>query len=321
LRIVSADDIARALTYPALIDALADAFRADIEVPVRHHHGIAQPGSEATLLLMPAWTQSGERFLGCKIVTVFPDNAAAGRPSVYGQYLLLSGATGEPLAIMDGRALTAWRTGAASALAARTLAREDASHLLMVGAGALAPHLVCAHAAVRPIKKVTLWNRSRARAVSTAFALATKGIEPEITEDLEAAVREADIISCATLATAPLIKGAWLKQGAHLDLVGGYTPKMREADDAAIKCAKLYVDTRAGALKEAGDLVSPLKRKVIKRADIAGDLFELCRGKAEGRESADEITLFKSVGTAIEDLAAAMLVWQRLGADKGAQAG
>jgi ornithine cyclodeaminase len=312
LRIVSADDIARALTYPALIDALADAFRAKIEVPVRHHHPIAQPGSEATLLLMPAWTQSGERFLGCKIVTVFPDNAKSGRPSVYGQYLLMSGDTGEPLAIMDGRALTAWRTGAASALAARYLAREDAAHLVMVGAGALAPHLVCAHAAVRPITKVTLWNRSRNRTVSTAFALATKGIEPEITEDLEAAVREADIVSCATLSSEPVVKGDWLKYGAHLDLVGGFTPKMRETDDAAITRARVYVDTRAGALKEAGDLVVPLRRKLIKRGDIQGDLFDLCRGKAQGRQTAPEITLFKSVGTAIEDLAAAVLVWRRL---------
>ncbi len=312
MRIVSADDIARALTYPALIDALADAFRAEIEVPVRHHHAIAQPGSDATLLLMPAWTESGERFLGCKIVTVFPDNARSGRPSVYGQYLLLSGETGEPLAIMDGRALTAWRTGAASALAARYLAREDAAHLVMVGAGALAPHLVCAHAAVRQLRKVTLWNRSRNRAVSTAFALATKGIELEITEDLEAAVRAADIVSCATLSAQPVVKGDWLRNGAHLDLVGGFTPKMRETDDAAVKRARVYVDTRAGALKEAGDLVVPLRRKVIRRRDIRGDLLELCRGKAQGRQSDAEITLFKSVGTAIEDLAAAVLVWRQL---------
>jgi len=314
LRIVSADDIARVLTYPALIDALAQAFRADVKVPVRHHHTIAQAGTDATLLLMPAWIEDGERFLGCKIVTVFPDNAKSGRPSLYGQYLLLSGETGEPLAIMDGRALTAWRTAAASALAARYLAREDSEHLLMVGAGALAPHLVCAHVAVRPIKKVTLWNRSRTRAVSTAFALATKGIEPEIIDDLEGVAREADIISCATLSSEPLIKGAWLKKGAHLDLVGGYTPKMREADDAAVKRAHVFVDTRDGVLKEAGDIVSPLRRGIIKKTDIVGDLFELCRGTVKGRKSRVEITLFKSVGTAIEDLAAAMLVWRHLNA-------
>jgi ornithine cyclodeaminase len=312
MRIVGADEIDRVLTYPALVEALAQAFRAGIKVPVRHHHTIATPGTPATLLLMPAWTEAGERFLGCKMVTVFPDNAKAGQPSVHGNYFLMSGETGEPLAVMDGRALTAWRTGAASALAARFLAREDAAHLVMVGAGALAPHLIRAHAAVRPIKRVTLWNRTHGRAVSLAFGLAVTGIETEVADDLETAVRAADIVSCATLSREPLIRGAWLRKGTHVDLVGGFTPRMREADDAAVKRARVYVDTRAGAAKEAGDIVQPLRRKAIKEADIRGDFFDLCRGKAKGRTSAAQITLFKSVGTAIEDLAAAMLVWRSL---------
>jgi len=312
MRIVTADDISRVLTYPALIDALAEAFRADITVPVRHHHTIPQPGADATLLLMPAWTEEGERFLGCKIVTVFPDNAKKNRPSLYGQYLLMSGDTGEPLALIEGRTLTAWRTAAASALASRFLSREDASHLVMIGAGALAPHLVQAHASVRPLKRVTVWNRTKSRAIAIAFGLAVTGIETEVTDDLEEAVRGADIVSCATLSSEPLIKGAWLKKGTHVDLVGGFTPKMREADDQALKRARLYVDTRAGAAKEAGDIVIPLKKKVIARTAILGDLFDLCRGKAKGRSSASQITLFKSVGTAIEDLAAAMLVWKGL---------
>jgi ornithine cyclodeaminase len=224
----------------------------------------------------------------------------------------MSGETGAPRALIDGRALTAWRTAAASALAARYLARPDASHLVMIGAGALAPHLVRAHCAVRPIKRVTVWNRTHGRAVSLAFSLNVHGIETTVAEDLETAVREADIVSCATLATKPLVHGDWLKKGAHLDLVGGFTPKMREADDAALKRAAVYVDTREGALKEAGDLADPIRRRVIKRTDVAGDLFELCAGKAKGRRRKTEITLFKSVGSAIEDLAAAMLVWRGL---------
>lgn len=312
MRIVAADEMARVLTCEALVDALAGAFRGDIAVPPRHHHPIPQPGAAASLLLMPAWTLSGARFLGCKVVSVFPDNAARGRPSLYGTYLLLSGETGEPLAAIDGRALTAWRTAAASALAARYLAREDASSLLMVGAGALAPHLVRAHASVRPITRVTVWNRSRGRAVALAFGLSVTGIETTVTDDLEAAVREADIVSCATLSPKPLICGAWLRKGTHLDLVGGFTPKMREADDDAVKRARIYVDTRAGVLKEAGDIVQPIRRRIISKADIRGDLFDLCRGHAKGRRTAAEITLFKSVGTALEDLAAAILVWQRL---------
>jgi ornithine cyclodeaminase len=314
MRSISAEEIDSVLTYPALIDALDQAFRADIEVPPRHHHAVARPDAYATLLLMPAWTRADEpgKFLGCKIVTVFPDNAKVDRPSVYGSYVLASGETGEPLAVMDGRALTAWRTGAASALAARYLAREDASHLVMIGAGALAPHLVRAHAAVRPIRRVTLWNRTRSRAVALAFGLAVGGIEATVADDLEAAVREADIVSCATLSREPLIHGAWLKKGTHVDLVGGFTPTMREADDQAVKRARLYVDTRAGAGREAGDIVVPLKRRVIGQDHIRGDLFDLCGRKVKGRTSASQITLFKSVGTAVEDLAAAMLVWTSL---------
>jgi ornithine cyclodeaminase/alanine dehydrogenase-like protein (mu-crystallin family) len=315
LRVLDADAIAAALTYPALVEALRTAFASGITAPVRHHHTVKQPGRDATLLLMPAWITGGkadERFLGCKIVTVFPDNAAVGQPSLHGNYLLMSGATGAPLALMDAGALTAWRTAAASALAASYLARQDAAHLVMIGAGALAPYLVRAHMAMRPIKRVTLWNRTHGHAVSLAFGLAVGGIEVTIADDLAAAVADADIVSCATLATEPILRGQWLKPGAHVDLVGGFTPKMREADNDAIKRARVYVDTRAGALKEAGDVVIPLRRGVIRQRNILGDLFELVAGKAKGRTSEKQITLFKSVGSAIEDLAAAVLVWRSL---------
>jgi alanine dehydrogenase len=315
MKVITGEDLDRVLTYPALIEALREAFRADITVPLRHHHPIAQQqGGAAMILLMPAWNSGQGSFLGCKIVTVFPDNAKVSRPSIYGSYMLMSGETGEPLAVMDGTTLTAWRTACASALAASYLAREDAAHLVMIGAGALAPHLVRAHASVRPIKKVTLWNRTRKRAVQTAFGLSVGGLEVEVTDDLEAAVREADIVSCATLSAEPLVRGKWLKKGAHVDLVGAYTPKMREADDDAIKKARVYVDTRAGATKEGGDIVQPLKSGVLKKDGIRGDLFELCRGEAKGRSGNLQVTLFKSVGTAIEDLAAAMLVWRSLSA-------
>jgi alanine dehydrogenase len=311
MRLVTAEEIDRVLTYPALVEALREAFRAEIKAPVRHHHAIGN----ATLLLMPAWSggnATAESFLGTKIVTVFPDNGKISKPAVLGSYILMSGATGEPLALMDGTVLTRWRTACASALAASYLAREDAAHLVMVGAGALAPHLVRAHASVRPIKRVTLWNRTRGRAVQAAFGLAVGGLEVEVSDDLEAAVRDADIISCATLSAEPLVRGKWLKKGAHVDLVGGFTPKMREVDDDAVRRARVYVDTRAGATKEAGDIVQPLKSGALKKESIHGDLFGLCREEAKGRSGNMQITLFKSVGTAIEDLAAAMLVWRGL---------
>jgi ornithine cyclodeaminase len=308
MRIFTADDLQRTFTFPRLIQALRNAFQSDIVTPVRHHHTIARPGApDATLLLMPAWTGGAEGHVGVKIASVYPDNAARGLPSVMASYVLMDGDSGAPLALLDGGALTLWRTAAASALAASFLARADAGRLVMVGAGALAPHLIEAHASVRPIREVAIWNRHRERAEKLAATLGDRPYAVEAVEDLEAAVRVADIVSSATLSSEPLVKGDWLKPGAHLDLVGAFTPAMRESDDAAVSRARIYADTRAGALAEAGDIVQPLKSGVIAETDICGDLFDLCRGAVDGRRSAEEITLFKSVGTALEDLAAAGL--------------
>jgi len=311
VRLISAEEIDDALDYPSLVEALRAMFRAGCELPVRHHHTVSTgDGPDATLLLMPAWQQ--DRHIGVKVVTVFPGNGERGLPAVMGNYFLLDGATGAPLALMDGQSLTARRTAAASALAADYLARRDASRLLMVGTGTLAPQLIAAHRAVRPIKAVAIWGRTPAKAAALAERLTADGIAAAPAPDLEAAVRAADVISCATMTTEPLIRGAWLAPGQHLDLVGGYTPAMREADDEAVRRARVYVDTRGGALEEAGDVVQPLASGVIGESDIAGDLFELTRQQAAGRERADEITLFKSVGTALEDLAAAQLAVERL---------
>lgn len=313
MRVVSSREIDAVLDFPALIDALHAAFRADIETPLRHHHAIARDDGEAALLLMPAWTKEKDgAFLGTKTVTVFPGNLAKSIGSVAGTYLLMSGDTGEPLVTIDGHRLTLWRTAAASALAAKYLAREDAAHLLLIGAGALAPYLARAHAAVRPIKKVSIWNRTPERAEVLAKELANEPFAVEVVGDRERAARDADIVTCITLSQTPVVSGDWLKEGAHLDLVGAFRPNAREADDAAIRRASIYVDTRRGALKEAGDLVMPIAAGVLKEDAVKADLFELCRGQAKGRARADEITLFKSVGTAIEDLAAAMLVWRKL---------
>jgi ornithine cyclodeaminase len=311
---LSAEDLEKLLAFPALVEALREGFRRGIIVPVRHHHTIQVPGEkEATLLLMPAWDMAGGgeardgEHIGVKIVTVHPGNAARGLPSVQATYLLLDGRTGELMATLDGTMLTLRRTAAASALAASYLAREDSSRLLMVGAGALAPHLIEAHASQRPIERVEIWNHRPERAEALAATLRRAGARYEIVAvgDLEAAAREADIISCATLSAEPLIRGAWLKAGAHLDLVGAFTPGMRESDDAAVTRAAIFVDTRAGALKEAGDIVQPVQAGLIGEAAIRADLFDLCRGLHPGRTDAEEVTLFKSVGTALEDLVAA----------------
>jgi ornithine cyclodeaminase len=280
-----------ALAYPALVDVLEAAFRQGAIAPLRHHHAVPLEGRpEATLLLMPAWeanapgSPNAGRYLGVKSVSVFPDNATLGKPAVFGTYLLMSARTGETLSVMDATRLTAWRTGAASALASRHLARPDASRLAMIGAGALAPHLIRAHAAVRPIREVVIWNRSAPRARALADSLADTSLTVAIAADIERAVRGADIVSAATLSAEPLIRGAWLSPGTHVDC--------------------------AGAFSEAGDILQPLEAGVIGKDAVLGDLFELCRGTVAGRASASEITFFKSVGAAIEDLAAAIAVYE-----------
>ena len=312
MRVVSATEIDRALEYLGLIEAIRDAFAGAIVAPVRHHHRIPRPAAaEATLILMPAWDAGASGYIGVKIVSVFPDNAARAKPSVMGTYLLLAGDSGEPLATLDGVALTLWRTAAASALASRYLSRRDATHLAMIGAGALAPHLIAAHASVRSIAKVTIWNRTHEAARRLAVRLDRPGFSVTTSDDLAATIAGADIVSVATLAKEPLVRGAWLKPGTHVDLVGAYTPEMREADDDTIRRARIFVDTRAG-MKESGDIAVPLKKGIIAETDIVGDLFDMARGDSDGRRSADEVTLFKSVGNAIEDLAAAVEVWRKL---------
>lgn len=309
LRFYSAEQVHAALEWERLAAALAAAFAAGAQVPLRHVHRL---GGTDTLLLMPAWRDAGEGAaggLGVKIVTVMPGNAARGAATVNALYLLLERANGEPRAVIDGEALTLRRTAAASALAARHLARADSTNLLVIGTGKLAPFMARAHYALRPqLARVRVWGRRAEAAQTLAQRLRDEGLPAEVALDLQAAVRDAHIVSCATTATAPIVHGAWLAPGTHLDLVGGFTRAMREADDAAVARARIFVDTYAGALAEAGDLAVTLESGVIERMQIEAELAELVRGEKPGRRGGDEITLFKSVGTALEDLAAAELV-------------
>lgn len=317
MQMIDAAAVDRALSFAGLTEILRAMFRDGAIQPVRHHHAVERPqGAASTLLLMPAWTDfartEGNGHIGVKIVTVSPDNNAIGKPAVMGLYLLLDGKTGEPQALIDGQRLTQWRTACASALAASYLAREDASKLLIVGAGALSSFLAKAHSAVRPITEIRIWNRTTANAHKVADALCAEELNVSVAEDLDAALSWADIVSAATISTVPLVKGALLSPGTHVDLVGAFSPTMRESDDEAVRRARVYVDTRAGATKEAGDIVQAIAAGVIGPDDIVGDLFELTRGEKPGRETADEITLFKSVGAALEDLAAGIAVYEAL---------
>jgi ornithine cyclodeaminase len=323
MNFIGAADIERLVDYPSMIGAVEKAFRSGVVAPVRHHHGVAKPsGSPTTLLLMPAWTdfaqlKSGEPgHIGVKIVTVSPDNGALDKPAIMGLYLLLDGRTGEPRAIIDGQALTVFRTAATSALAGRYLSREDSRVHLVIGAGALSTHLARAHRAVRPIETTLFWNRNIAGARLAAERLAAFGFDAQAVENLDGAVRRADIISAATLSTEPLIRGNLVKDGAHLDLVGAFNAQMRETDDTAVLRSRVFVDTFAGALKEGGDIVQPISDGIISAEHIIGELAMLISGETIGRRSAAEITMFKSVGAALEDLAAGILIESRFQASK-----
>lgn len=309
--LVDARRVADALPYDELIDTLDRAFRAPVTVPQRTHHTIDQgAGSDATLLLMPAWSEGGS--IGIKIATLFPDNALRNKGAVNAIYCLMNGTSGEPEAVIDGGELTLRRTACASALASRYLSCKNASTLLMIGTGKLAPHMVAAHAAVRSLQQIRIWGRNPAKAKALAGALAEQHPDVRAVTDLEAALPEADIVSCATLSSTPLVRGALLRPGQHIDLVGAYTPQMREADGDAMNRATVYVDTYLGAFSEAGEVLQAIDEGLLQKDDIGGELAELASGKIAGRTSGQEITLFKSVGTALEDLAAAELLMRNL---------
>ncbi len=309
MRQFSKEEIESLLDYPRLINHLRQAFQEDYIVPQRHHHNYKNPkaGIDSTLLLMPAWETN--HFLGVKMVTVSPNNANYQMPAIQGMYILFDAHKGNPLAFMDAKVLTARRTAAASALAADYLAPKNSRSLLMIGTGVLAPELIQAHASVRPIETVFVWGRNFAKAKKVAQSIQTTSFEVQAISNIEMVIQQADIISCATLSKTPLVQGQWLRDGQHLDLVGSYLPDMREADDEVIRRAHVFVDTES-AHHESGDLCIPIQKGILDRSMIKANLFDLCRNKKNGRSSEKEITLFKSVGHALEDLAAAKMIYQ-----------
>ncbi|WP_070786757.1 ornithine cyclodeaminase family protein [Flavobacterium crassostreae] len=292
--------------FESLIESLRQGFRASqIEVPMRHHHDFPNPeeGMDSTLLLMPAFNPGND--LGVKIVTVSPNNGKHDLPAIQGVYIYMDAQKGGIKAILDAKSLTAKRTASTSALASSYLSRENASSLLMVGTGALACNLIQAHASVRPITTVYVWGRNLEKAKAVCEELKDFPFSCEAVSSIEEYSKKVDIISCATLSATPLIEGKWLQEGQHLDLVGAYKKDMREADDDAITKSSVFIDTYQGGLKESGDILIPLQNNIITKEDIKADLFELCSDAKKGRSSDNEITYFKSVGHALEDLVAA----------------
>jgi len=305
MQFLDAETIRSRLPWPVMLAALDEALLAEVHAPLRASHTIEVPGQPAaTLLMMPAW-RSG-RSIGVKLVTVFPGNADAGKRSVSALYALFDARDGVLLALLDGEEVTARRTAGASAYAASRLARRDARALVVVGAGRIGRALIDAHRSIRPLERVSIWSRTAAHAEATAAACARAGIPAQPCSDLEGAVANADMISCATLSTAPLVLGRWLKPGVHLDLVGAFRKDMRETDAAALKRADVIaVDDRTAALAEGGDIVQAIASGAIDARSIVAELRDFARGTHPGRTSEDQITVFKSVGFALEDLAAA----------------
>lgn len=312
IALIDDDFINQNTHFPTLIAEIKNGFTSStIKVPQRHHHDFANPKEDvdSTLLLMPAWNPSKEA--GVKIVTVSPNNGKYNLPSIQGTYIYLDAHKGMVKAILAAKALTAKRTAATSALAASYLAKKDASSLFMIGTGALSKNLILAHASVRPIKRVYVWGRSLEKAQAICNELTNENFSITAIETIEEKISEVDIISCATLSKTPLVLGKYLKKGQHLDLVGAYKKDMREADDEAIQKSSVFVDTYQGGLKESGDIVIPLQNGIISKNAIKADLFELCSGIKQGRQNEQEITFFKSVGHALEDLTAATYYYKK----------
>lgn len=307
---LSADQLRNALPYPTLIPALRQAFRESIQAPKRHVHTLSEEDA-TVLLLMPVWQPAGT--MGVKLVTVAPANPAKSLPTVHSIFILFDTTTGAPIALLDGEELTLRRTAAASALASTYLSRPDSASLLIIGTGTLAPYLAAAHCVCRPIRTIKVWGRSPDKIKRTIDRLAMHDLPQEVVVeaagDLETAMRSADIISCATTSTEPIVRGAWVEPGAHVDLVGSFKPNMREADDDLMGKGIIFVDTFAGTLAEAGDLIQAMASGHLQRDAIRAELADLAADRHEGRTDPRQITIFKSVGTAIEDLCAANLAW------------
>lgn len=312
MRVIEAEEVQRVLDFPALVAALRSTFASPAGTPRRTVYQLAQhdPFHDAFAVL-PAWT---DEVIGVKAFTYLPSNAPQGRQILHSKILLFDRKTGEPRALVDGTTVTYWRTAAAAALAADYLARRDARRLLFCGTGRLAPYMILAHAAVRSYERVAIWGRNPARVSQTVAAVHSKmpGLRCAAVSDLEAEAREADVISCATGARSPLILGDWVRPGTHTDFFGNHDRHARECDSELVAKAAVYVDSRENTLNEAGEILIPIEEGRIDERHIRGELADLCAGRVAGRERDDGITLFKSVGTALSDLAAANLVMQRV---------
>ncbi|WP_158967443.1 ornithine cyclodeaminase family protein [Paraglaciecola sp. L3A3] len=313
MKIISAQDVQQVLAFDSLIPALRSAFSADFGMPQRQIYPLSGGSKEKqdTFAVLPAWTKE---VLGVKSFTHYPENPEKGRLTVAAQVLLFSRETGEPIAVVDGTSLTYWRTAAISALAASMMAGEDASSLLLFGTGELAPYMALAHASVRPLTHIYVHGRSLQKAQQTLIKIETArpDLDVKICDNYEDVISQVDIVSCATGSPTPLFNSALLSPSTHIDLVGNHHQTCRECDSATVKMSYVVVDSYLNVFNEAGEILIPLKEGAISKDHVKGELAQLCSGEIKGRLNNKQITMFKSVGTALADVASAYHVYQSL---------
>ena len=313
MKIIGPDEVHAALSYPALVDALEAAFAKEYRQPPRSIWLLDEAeGNNDAFALLPAWNDS---IIAVKAFTYFPSNAPPW-PLLYSKIMIFDRAHGEPLALVDGSTCTFWRTGGVSGLASRLLSREDSSTLLLLGTGNLSTYMVRAHAAVRPLRKIMVWANADglppvadAEAVITRMSPEFPDIEFSLATDLERACGEADVIVSATASPDILVRGVWLREGTHVDLIGNHHADKREADTEVITRGKVYVDSYDNAFKEAGEILVPIAEGAFEKERIVGELAEMCSGSVALRTDDAEITVFKAIGQALTDLVAASMAY------------
>ena len=312
MKIISANEVHAALSYPGLVDALQETFAKNFNQPPRQVFLLDDADNNDAFALLPAWN---DKIIAVKAFTYFEGNSAP-YERLYSKIMIFDRSHGEPLALVDGTTCTFWRTGGVSGLATRLLSREDSSTMLLLGTGNLSTYMIRANASVRPLEKIMIWGNpdglppmAEAQAVIDEVSAELPEIKFSVATDLEDACGEADIIVCATASPDILVKGAWIKEGTHLDLIGNHHADKRECDTEVITNGRVYADSYVNAFKEAGEILVPISEGVFSKEDVVAELAEMCSGKATLRTNDKEITVFKAIGQAVTDLVAASMAY------------
>jgi len=314
MKIINTEQVQNSLNFEELIPLLKESFSKSFHMPQRQVHLLApeDKSKHDAFALLPSWN---DEVIGNKMFTYFPDNSAKhDLPGLFSKIMLFRRQTGEPLALVDGTSVTYWRTAAISALASQLLSKKDSQHFMLFGTGNLAAYLLHAHISVRNLKNVIIWGRcvDKVRKIINEFSAIYPQINFYTSLDLAQEIPHVDIICCATASKTPLFPGELISSGTHIDCLGNHMANARECDSVTITKARVFVDSLANTLNEAGELLIPIEEGIFKADDIVGELADMCKQPEILRQSADEITLFKSVGTAVSDLVAAYLVYQKV---------